>query len=129
MIVDASALLAILMDEPERRQFRALIAQSSGAEISPVNYLEVCLRIDRGDMPDIAGALEPLLGRLGLTIATVGPEQAYLAREAFQRYGKGKHAAKLNLGDCFAYALAKARGERLLFKGDDFRHTDVEAAL
>lgn len=129
LIVDASALLAILMDEPERRQFRALIAQSSSAEISPVNYLEICLRIDRGDMPEIADALEPLLGRLGMTIATVGPEQAYLAREAFQRYGKGKHAAKLNLGDCFAYALAKARGEPLLFKGDDFRHTDVEAAV
>ena len=64
-----------------------------------------------------------------LTIATVGPEQAHLAREAFQRYGKGKHAAKLNLGDCFAYALAKARGEPLLFKGDDFRLTDVEVAI
>ena len=129
LIVDASALLAILMGEPERRQFRALIARSGSAQISPVNYLEVCLRIDRGATPDMADALEQLLGRLDLTIATVGPEQAHLAREAFQRYGKGKHAAKLNLGDCFAYALAKARGEPLLFKGDDFRLTDVEVAI
>lgn len=129
LIVDASALLAILLDEPERKQFRELIARSADPEISPVNFLEVCLRIDRGSMPDTSDRLEPLLGRLGLGIATVGPEQAYLARDAFQRYGKGKHRAKLNLGDCFAYALAKARGEPLLFKGDDFRHTDVEAAL
>jgi len=129
LIVDASALLAILMDEPERKEFRALIARSSNPEISPINYLEVCLRIDRGSMPASSNALEPLMSRLGLAIATVGPEQAHLARKAFQRFGKGKHAAKLNLGDCFAYALAKARGEPLLFKGDDFRLTDVEAAL
>lgn len=129
LIVDASAVLAILMDEPEREDFRALIARSSNPEISSVNYLEVCLRIDRGSLPDMADRLDPLLGRLGLGIATVGPEQAYLARQAFQRYGKGNHPAKLNLGDCFAYALAKARREPLLFKGDDFRQTDIEAAL
>lgn len=128
MIVDASALLAILMDEPERKSFRAAIARSAVPLISPVNYLEVCLRVDRGAMSDIADALDPLMGRLGLAIATIGPEQAILAREAFKRYGKGNHPAKLNLGDCFAYALAKARREPLLFKGDDFRQTDVEAA-
>lgn len=129
LIVDASALLAILMDEPERKPFRELIARSSNAEISPVNFVEICLRVDRGTMPDMADRLEPLLGRLGIGIATVGPEQAYLARDAFRRYGKGNHPAKLNLGDCFAYALAKARQEPLLFKGDDFRQTDIEAAL
>jgi ribonuclease VapC len=128
VIVDASALLAILMDEPERKSFRAAIARSAVPLISPVNYLEVCLRVDRGAMSDIADALDPLMGRLGLAIATIGPEQAILAREAFKRYGKGNHPAKLNLGDCFAYALAKARREPLLFKGDDFRQTDVEAA-
>jgi ribonuclease VapC len=129
LIVDASALLAILMDEPERNQFRELIARAADPEISPVNFLEVCLRVDRGTMPDMADRLEPLLGRLGVGIATVGPEQAYLARDAFRRFGKGNHPARLNLGDCFAYALAKARSEPLLFKGDDFRHTDVEVAL
>lgn len=117
------------MDEPERKPFRELIARSSNAEISPVNFVEICLRVDRGTMPDMADRLEPLLGRLGIGIATVGPEQAYLARDAFRRYGKGNHPAKLNLGDCFAYALAKARQEPLLFKGDDFRQTDIEAAL
>ncbi|WP_157017577.1 type II toxin-antitoxin system VapC family toxin [Mesorhizobium xinjiangense] len=129
MIVDASALLAILLDEPERKHFRAVIARSSPVEISPVNYLEVCLRIDRGSMPEASEMLEPLMGKLGMGIATVGPEQAQLARGAFKKFGKGNHKARLNLGDCFAYALAKARGEPLLFKGDDFRHTDVEAAL
>ena len=65
----------------------------------------------------------------GIEVAAVTIHQTRLAREAYARYGKGNHGARLNLGDCFAYALAKARGEKLLFKGDDFRQTDVEAAL
>lgn len=129
MIVDASAVLAILLGEPERGPFRFAIARARQPEISPVNYLEVCLRIDRGVAPVASETLEPLMNTLGLRIATVGAEQARLARGAFQRFGRGNHPAKLNLGDCFAYALAKAQGRPLLFKGDDFRLTDVEAAL
>lgn len=129
MIVDASAVLAILLGEPERGQFRLAIARARQPEMSPVNYLEVCLRIDRGPTPLASGSLEPLMNTLGVRIATVGAEQARLARAAFQRFGKGRHPAQLNLGDCFAYALAKAQDRPLLFKGDDFRLTDVEAAL
>ena len=73
--------------------------------------------------------LDELLKSLAIEIVTISPEQADLAREAYQKFGKGNHPAKLNLGDCFAYALAKARGEPLLFKGDDFRLTDIEAAI
>lgn len=130
MIVDASAVLAMLLKEPEEHASADLIGECADeVAISPVNYLEVALRVDRGEMPELSQALGPLLFRLGIRIASVGPEQAGPAREAYQRFGKGKHAAKLNLGDCFAYALARARGEPLLFKGDDFRLTDVEAAI
>lgn len=130
MIVDASAILAMLLKEPEEHAFADIIGEyADDIAISPVNHLEIALSVDRGRTPELSEALNPLLLRLGVKIAPVSAEQARLAREAYQRFGKGKHAAKLNLGDCFAYALAKARDELLLFKGDDFRQTDVEAAL
>jgi ribonuclease VapC len=130
MIVDASAILAILLKEPEERSFADLMVEApEECSLSPVNYLEVALRVDRGDMPETAVALDQIIQRLNVRMEKITPEQAYLAREAYQRFGKGNHPAKLNLGDCFAYALAKARSEPLLFKGNDFRKTDVEAAL
>jgi ribonuclease VapC len=130
MIVDASAILSMLLHEQDEDRFvDALSERAEDAVISPVNYLEIALKVDRGDAPQFSNAVDPLLSRLGVEITRITPEQAYLAREAYQRFGKGNHPAKLNLGDCFAYALAKARGEPLLFKGDDFRKTDVEAAL
>lgn len=130
MIVDASAILAILLKEPEESRFADLLAEAKNpTELSPVNYLEVALRVDRGDMPETSGKLDIILTHMNITIVDVTAEQARLAREAYGRFGKGQHPAKLNLGDCFAYALAKARNEPLLFKGDDFRRTDVEAAI
>lgn len=130
MIVDASAILSILFEEPDRRRYSdALMDYAGDAVISPVNYLELALRLDRGGTPELSSAIDPLLDKLGVHLVSVEPEQAHLAREAYRRYGKGNHEAKLNLGDCFAYALAKARGEPLLFKGDDFRQTDVEAVI
>ncbi|MDN2578878.1 type II toxin-antitoxin system VapC family toxin [Aquibium sp. ELW1220] len=130
MIVDASAILAMLLKEPEVLAFADHIGGcAEEAVISPVNYLEIALRIDRGETPELSAALDPLLASLEMRIAAITPEQAYLAREAYQRFGKGNHPARLNQGDCFAYALAKSRGEALLFKGDDFRQTDVEAAF
>ena len=130
MIVDASAILAMLLKEPEEYAFADHIGGCADETvISPVNYLEISLRVDRGQTPELSAALDPLLASLGMRIAVITPDQARLAREACQRYGKGNHPARLNLGDCFAYALAKARNEPLLFKGDDFRQTDVEAAL
>jgi len=130
MIVDASAILAVLLKEPERQRFSDLLNEApERAALSPVNYLEVALKVDRGDMPEASEQLDTILANMNVELAEVTPEQARLAREAYAKFGKGNHRAKLNLGDCFAYALAKARGEPLLFKGDDFRLTDVEAAI
>ena len=128
MIVDASALLAILLREPERPRFRELIALAAEPVISPVNFVEAAVRADALGEAESLG-LDRLLQISGIAIVQVTPEQAHLARQAYRKFGKGNHPAKLNLGDCFAYALAKARNEPLLFKGDDFRLTDVEAAL
>ena len=128
MIVDASALLAILLREPERPRFRELIALAAEPVISPVNFLEVAVRADA--LGDAEGrGLDRLIQISGISIVQVTAEQAELARDAYHRFGKGNHPARLNLGDCFAYALAKAGNEPLLFKSEDFRLTDVEAAL
>lgn len=130
MIVDASAVLAVLLKEPEEYRFADILVEAKDqAALSPVNYLEIALRVDRGDMPDTAQKLDEILSRMNVMLVDITPRQAQIAREAYQKFGKGNHPAKLNLGDCFAYALAKARGEPLLFKGDDFRLTDVEAAI
>jgi ribonuclease VapC len=130
MIVDASAILAILYLEPEQPRFEEALAYSSGANlISAVNYWEVFAKLDRTGTPERRADLDALLTASGISIASVLPEHAHAACEAQRRYGKGNHAARLNMGDCFAYALAKTRGEPLLFKGGDFRLTDVEAAL
>ena len=129
VIVDASALLAILFKEPEILNFETILTESlDDLVMSPVNYLEVCLRIDRGDMKELSENLDEVLKRFNIEVTTITAEQAYRAREAYRKFGKGNHEARLNLGDCFAYALAKTRNEPLLFKGDDFRQTDVEAA-
>jgi ribonuclease VapC len=130
MIVDASAILSMLLHEEDEDRFvDALSERTEDAVISPVNYLEVALRVDRGNTPELSEAVDPLLSRLEVQITKITPEQAYLARAAYQKFGNGNHEARLNLGDCFAYALSKARSEPLLFKGGDFRKTDVEAAL
>ena len=128
MIVDASALLAVLLREPEKQRFRELIALDPEPVISPVNFLEAAIRADALGSAESQG-LDRLIETSGIEIVQVTPQQARLAREAYQKFGKGNHPARLNIGDCFAYALAKARNEPLLFKGDDFRQTDVEAAI
>jgi ribonuclease VapC len=129
MIIDASALLAILLDEPDADVFnRAIADELEDLLISPVNFVEAAIRADK-EGALVSSALDEIMRVSGISIAAVTIHQTRLAREAYQRYGKSNHPARLNLGDCFAYALAKARGEPLLFKGDDFRQTDVEAAL
>ena len=129
MIVDASAFLAILLDEPEASQMEDKILMTAGPVMSPVNYLEAALRVDGLGSEYKSRKFDELFAQLAIAIAPTNIEQAKFAREAYKRYGKGNHPAKLNLGDCFAYALAKARNEPLLFKGDDFGKTDIEAAL
>jgi len=127
MIVDASAILAVVLNEPDADAFMRALASEREMHISPVNYLEACVSLmKRKDDPS---KVDRLMEMSAIRLADTTPEQASFAREAYARYGKGNHEARLNLGDCFAYALAKARGEKLLFKGEDFRRTDVEAAL
>lgn len=130
MIVDASVMLAVLLGEPDRERYYRFMALSPQPRlISPVNYLEIMTRILRSGEEELLQGADDLFAALGITIATITPEQTRIARQAYANYGKGRHPAKLNIGDCFAYALAKARREPLLFKGNDFSQTDVEIAL
>ena len=131
MIVDASAILAILLEEPDgdRMEDALLLAPDRHHAMSPVNYLEAAVRLDSLNSPGKGAELDNLINDFGISLVQVTARHARIAREAYKQFGKGNHPAKLNLGDCFAYALAKARGEPLLFKGGDFRLTDIEAAL
>lgn len=130
MIVDASAILSIVLREEDGSRFSDAINESSErCLMTPVNYLECCLRVDSIGDEERSRRLDEILMVMGVQIEPVGETEARLAREAYRLYGKGRHPARLNLGDCFAYALARSRGERPLFKGDDFGRTDVESAL
>jgi ribonuclease VapC len=128
MIVDSSAIIAILESEPEADFLQQALDHSPGRTISAVNYVETGIVIDgRGD-PVLSRTFDNFLFETRIRIESVTPEQARLAREAYRDFGKGRHRAGLNLGDCFSYALAKCKREPLLFKGNDFRKTDVEVA-
>jgi ribonuclease VapC len=129
MIIDSSALIAILHDEPEAASFAAAIREASNRSISAVNYVEAGAVVDRRGDAIARRRFDELLREAEITIEPVSENQARIARAAFRDFGKGSgHPARLNLGDCFAYALAKARREPLLFKGGDFVLTDVESA-
>ena len=129
MIVDASALLAIVLGEADKQRFYTSLGLAGTSAMSAVNYVEAGIRADRDRAAKRGEFLDEVMQRFDVQIASVTPEQAAIAREAYRRYGKRNHPARLNLGDCFAYGLSKARGEPLLFKGNDFSKTDVEAAL
>ena len=129
MIVDSSAVVAMIKAEPEGRRFAEAIINDGRAAISAANYLETGIVIDRGPGPGLNAELDELLQDLMIDIAPVTASQARLARQAYRDFGKGSgHKAQLNFGDCFAYALAMDRGEPLLFKGEDFVHAGVEGA-
>jgi ribonuclease VapC len=128
MIVDASALLAVLLDEPEAERFAAAMASAATLRTSAATYVETAIYVDR-NLDEVRRAmLDTFLAEFAIRIEPVTVEQALLARQAFVLFGKGRHKAGLNFGDCFSYALAKAYREPLLFKGGDFGHTDLEAA-
>lgn len=130
MIVDTSAVLAILRDEPEAARCAEVIAKSAARRISAANFLEAAIVIDGSRDPIASRRFNDLLREAGVLIAPVTERQARIARAAYRDFGKGSgHPARLNFGDCFAYALAKATGEPLLFKGEDFTHTDITPAL
>lgn len=129
MILDTSALIAILRDEPEAPACAEAIASATVRRLSAANYVETGAVIDRAGDPVASRRVDELLAVSGIEIETVDRTQAQIAREAYRDFGKGSgHSAQLNFGDCFAYALAKTTGEPLLFKGDDFSHTDVAPA-
>ena len=129
MIVDSSAVVAMLRGEPETASFVAAILRSPTSGISAGNYLEAGIVIDGDRDASISARLDRLLTRSNIEVVAVTPSQARLARQAYRDFGKGSgHPAKLNFGDCFAYALATERGEPLLFKGDDFTHTGIARA-
>lgn len=130
MIVDASAVIAILRAEPEAVVFARVIAEARSRRISAVNFVEAAVVIDGSRDPIASHRLDELISEAEIEIAVVTSDHARIAREAYRDFGKGSgHRAALNLGDCFAYALAKTSREAILFKGDDFNHTDLRSAL
>jgi ribonuclease VapC len=129
MIVDSSAVLAILFDETDAEAYASAIAQADVCRISAANFVEASIVAENYAKDNGARQFDAFVRRAALLIEPVTEEQAHVARQAYAEFGKGGHRAGLNFGDCFAYALAKTTGEKLLFKGDDFRRTDIESAL
>jgi ribonuclease VapC len=130
MIVDTSALLAILRDEPEAEVCARAIESSAVRRVSAGNFVEAAVIIDASRDPIASRRFDDLLKEAHIAVEPVTEAQARIAREAYRDFGKGSgHPARLNFGDCFAYALAKATGEPLLFKGNDFAQTDINSAI
>ena len=125
MVIDTSALLAILQDEPERRAFNEAIEGAGSRLMSTATFVEVSIVVESRYGAEGLHDLDLFVDQAGIELVAVDAEQAKVARRAFSRFGKGRHPAGLNYGDCFAYALAVALGEPLLFKGEDFPQTDV----
>jgi ribonuclease VapC len=128
MVIDTSAVLAILLDEPERRRFNETIQADPKRLISAATVLESGIVLEaRGG--ELAGReMDLFLHRARFEVTPVDADQVEIARAAFRKFGKGRHPAGLNFGDCFSYALAKASGQPLLFKGEGFAQTDIGAA-
>ena len=128
MIVDSSAVLAILFSEPDARRHASAIMTASPCRMSVANVLEASIVVERRGGDTAGHELDALLERADVELVPVTVEHLEAARRAWRRFGRGNHRAALNFGDCFAYALAKSTGEPLLFKGEDFAQTDIEAA-
>lgn len=128
MILDTSAMVAILYREPEASAFAQLIHDADLCRISVATYVELSMVIESQLGPEGMRQAEAFFRRAGIVIEPVTLDHGELARQAFLDFGKGRHKANLNYGDCFSYALAKATGEPLLFKGNDFGQTDIRAA-
>ncbi|MFZ4667285.1 MAG: type II toxin-antitoxin system VapC family toxin [Prochlorotrichaceae cyanobacterium] len=128
MIIDPSAIVAIIYGEPEDKAFLNLISNSQTCLISSPGYLELAIVLSTAYGSKGIEKLDLFLQELSISIVSFTSEHAKLATEAFLTFGKGRHPAKLNMGDCFSYALAKATGQPLLFKGNDFSQTDINVA-
>lgn len=128
MILDSSAIVAILRGEPDAPAIASALTSSLVRRVSAVSYVESAVVIDSGGDAIARRRFDDFFRTSRIDIEAVTARQAEIARQAYRDFGKGRHKAGLNFGDCFAYALAKDLDEPLLFKGDDFRHTDVEVA-
>lgn len=129
MILDSSPLVAILTGEPDAELYIQAISRAPRCRISAGNFIELSIVVESQFPVEVLRQCDALFRRVGIVIEPVTLEQAHLARQAFHDFGKGRHPAGLNFGDCFAYALARHTGEPLLFKGTDFSQTDVVSAL
>jgi ribonuclease VapC len=125
VIIDTSALVAVLRDEPDAEAYLEAIRSTVSRRLSAGSYLELGIVIDGPGDPISSRRVDDVLSRMLITIEPVTASQAKIAREAYRDFGKGRHRAGLNFGDCFSYALARELNEPLLFKGDDFVHTDI----
>jgi ribonuclease VapC len=129
MVLDTSALLALLLDEPEAEEFRAAVEEDTTRLVSAATLLETALVIEARKGEPGGRELDTLIQRAEVVVVPVDAEHVSEARRAYRRFGKGRHAAGLNFGDVFAYALARTAGEPLLFKGDDFSKTDIRRVI
>ena len=129
MVLDTSALLAVLLDEPERRAFVEAIERDPTRLLSVANFVECSLVLEARFGIEGLRDLDLFIARAQVALVPVDADQAYVAREAWRKFGKGRHAAGLNFGDCVAYALSRTHAEPLLFKGADFALTDANPAI
>ncbi len=128
MIIDTSVALAVVLDESDCNRFLAILNREETIRMSVAGYLEASINLDRNYGPQRRAALDTLIAEFDIRLEPVTVEQIHIASRAFVLFGKGRHRAALNFGDCFSYALAKAYSEPLLFKGNDFSQTDLETA-
>lgn len=129
MIVDSSAVLAILFDEKDAATFARILTEADSCRMSAANFVEVAIVVEAQTKNSGSRQFDAFFRRAGIVIEPVTEQQAHIARQAYTDFGKGRHPAGLNFGDCFAYALAKASGEPLLFKGQEFKKTDIASAI
>ena len=130
MIVDSSAVIAIVRQEPDARTLFEAIMAAPSTSMSAATFVETAIVVDSRRDPTLSRELDSFCERIALKFVAVDERQMLIAREAYRDYGKGSgHKARLNFGDCFAYALARVTGEPLLYKGTDFQHTDVASAF
>lgn len=129
MIVDSSALISVIFNEADEDRFVMAMIDAPLVRMSAANWLEAAIIIDARRDPNVEVRFDEVIRTLGIQIAPVTEGIALHARRAYVQFGRGNHPARLNYGDCFAYALAKVEREPLLFKGNDFAQTDIEPAL
>ena len=130
MIIDTSAIIAVLRGEPDASTFARAIADATIRRVSAVNFVESAVVIDASKDPIASRRFDEFVKEANISVEPVTADQAQIARAAYRDFGRGSgHPAKLNFGDCFAYALAKSFGEPLLFKGSDFAHTDIVSTI